>query len=104
MLQHGWLEGALIGVMVIGIVGTLYHRIRLQFGIGERAIQLVGLCLIIPAILILSLESKIQGETLGTILGAIVGYALSGIGSPDQKKKPEKESKTDDEQDKRPKI
>ncbi len=73
--------------MLIGIVGTLYHRIRMEFGIGDRAIQLVGLCLIIPAVLILSLESKIQGETLGTILGAITGYALSGIGNPEQRKK-----------------
>lgn len=91
MLQHCWLDAALIGVMVIGIIGTLYHRIKMEFGIGDRAIQLVGLCLIIPAVLILSLESKIQGETLGTILGAIIGYALSGIGNPDQRKKKNQE-------------
>jgi hypothetical protein len=87
MPQHCYLDGALIGVMVVGIVGTLYHRVKMEFGIGDRAIQLVGLCLIIPGVMILGLESKIQGETLGTILGAIVGYALSGIGNPDQRKK-----------------
>jgi hypothetical protein len=92
MLQHYWLDAALVGLMVIGIVGTLYHRIRMEFGIGDRAIQLVGLCLIIPAVLILSLESKIQGETLGTIFGAIIGYALSGIGNPDQRKRQGKDA------------
>jgi len=86
MVEHFWLDGALIGVMILGILGTLYHRVKMGYGIGDRAIQLIGLCLIVPAVLILSLESKIQGETLGTIFGAIIGYALSGIGSPDQRK------------------
>jgi len=39
MLQHSLLDAALILVMVIGIVGTLYHRIRMDLGIGDRAIQ-----------------------------------------------------------------
>ena len=89
-LQHGWLDGALIGVMVIGIVGTLYHRIRLDFGIGNRAIQFVGMCLVVPTVLILGLEDKISKENMGTILGAIIGYILSGIGSSDQKKQKDK--------------
>jgi len=93
MLQHCWLDAALIVVMVIGIAGTLHHRIKMELGIGDRAIQLVGLCLIVPAVMILSLEGKLSNDSLGTILGAIVGYALSGIGAPDRKRKPEKESK-----------
>jgi hypothetical protein len=87
MLQHFWLDAALVLVMVVGILGTLYHRIRMEFGIGNRAIQLVGICLVIPTVLILGLEDKISKENMGTILGAIIGYVLSGIGSPDQKKK-----------------
>jgi hypothetical protein len=87
MLQHCWLDAALVLVMIVGIVGTLYHRIRMEFGIGNRAIQLVGICLVIPTVLILGLEDKISKENMGTILGAIIGYVLSGIGSPDQKKK-----------------
>jgi len=90
MLQHCWLDGAVIGVMVIGIVGTIYHRVKLEFGIGNRAIQLVGICLVIPTVLILGLEDKISKENMGTILGAIIGYVLSGIGSPDQKKQKKK--------------
>jgi hypothetical protein len=31
-------------------------------------------------------EDKISKENMGTILGAIIGYVLSGIGSPDQRK------------------
>jgi uncharacterized membrane protein YqgA involved in biofilm formation len=90
-IQHCWLDAALVGVMIIGIVGTLIHRIKLEFGIGDRAIQLVGLCLIVPAILILSLEGKFSDCELGTILGTVVGYALSGIGGRDKKAKSRKE-------------
>jgi len=68
--------------MVIGIVGTLYHRVRLEFGIGNRAIQLVGICLVVPTVLILGLEDKISKENMGTILGChhrlrIVGHRKS---------------------------
>lgn len=100
-LQHGWLDAALIGVMVIGIVGTLYHRIRLEFGIGNRAIQFVGMCLVVPTVLILGLEDKISKENMGTILGAVIGYILSGIGGSDQKKP---KDKTDDKKDHEAKV
>jgi len=83
MLQHHWLDAMLVGVMVVGIVGTLVHRIHLDYGLGDRTIQLVGICLIIPTVLILGLEDKIDKQNIGTILGAIVGYVLAGIGKRD---------------------
>jgi len=86
MIQHCYLDYTLIGVMVAGIVGVLIHRIWLEFGIGTRAVQFVGICLLVPAVLILGLEDKLSKENIGTILGAIIGYVLSGIGGTDQKK------------------
>jgi hypothetical protein len=50
MPQHCYLDGFLIFVMLIGIVGTLYHRIHGEYGIGDRAIQFVGICLVIPTV------------------------------------------------------
>jgi hypothetical protein len=42
-------------------------------------------------VLILGLEDKLSKENMGTIIGAIIGYVLSGIGGPgDKKKKDEK--------------
>jgi hypothetical protein len=87
MPQHCYLDGCLIFVMLIGIVGTLYHRIHGEYGIGDRAIQFVGICLVIPTVLILGLEDKISRENMGTILGAIIGYVLSGIGGPAERNK-----------------
>ncbi len=99
MPQHQWLDGALIVLMAVGLIGTLYHRIHLGFGIGDRAIQLVGICLVIPSILILGLEDKITKENIGTILGAIIGYVLSGIGSPDVKPKGKNSEKDETEKE-----
>src|ERR1700689_1043228 len=49
-------------------------------GIGARIIQLCVVVLIFPTILILGLEKVLTGETLGTLLGGVMGYVLSGIG------------------------
>jgi hypothetical protein len=65
MPQHCYLDGFLILVMLVGIVGTLYHRIHGEYGIGDRAIQFVGICLVIPTVLILGLEDKISRENMG---------------------------------------
>jgi hypothetical protein len=94
LLQHGLLDAALIGVMVIGVLGTLYHRLKMELGIGDRAIQLVAICLVIPTVLILGLEGKIKEDSMGTIVGAMIGYALGSLGNPDPRKpKESKESK-----------
>jgi hypothetical protein len=87
MLQHCWLDVLLVLIMAGGIAGVLYHRIHLEFGIGTRAIQFVGICLLVPTVLILGLEDKISKENMGTVLGAIIGYVLSGIGGTEPKSK-----------------
>src|SRR5713226_5475696 len=93
MPQHCYLDAFLILVMLVGIIGTLIHRIKGGYGIGDRAIQFVGICLVIPTVLILGLEDKISKENMGTILGTIIGYVLSGIGGPgDKKKKDDKQT------------
>ena len=93
MLQHPWVDGGLIVLMAIAIVGTLYHRLKMEFGIGDRAIQFVGLCLVVPTVLMLGLEDKVSKENMGTILGAIIGYTLSGISGGERKAK--RQSETD---------
>lgn len=79
-LQHGWVDGGLIVIMAIGVVGLIVTRIKRDSGIGSRAIQFVGVCLVIPSVVILALEDKVSKENVGTILGAVIGYVLAGIG------------------------
>ena len=71
--------GAVI-IMIGGVAGVFVERMRSGKGIGVRVIQLLSVVLVVPVVLILALEGVLGGETVGTLLGAIVGYILSGIG------------------------
>ena len=68
------------GLMVLGVVIIMVHRIKLGMGIGARVIQFVAVVLVVPAILILALEKVLSAETTATLFGTITGYLLSGIG------------------------
>lgn len=67
-------------VMGIGLMGILIERCRSKRGIGIRAIQFVAIVFLVPTILILGLENVLGPETIATLLGAAIGYTLSGIG------------------------
>jgi len=73
------------GIMVLGVIGVFLHRIIRGMGFGARVIQLVTLLLIVPTILILGLEKILTSETVAALLGALIGYVLSGIGDFDKK-------------------
>ncbi len=73
-----------------GLCGLLFHRWQTNRSIGARAIQFATVVLLIPAILILSLEDKLNPQSLGTLLGAIAGFLLSGLGSRDPAEEPAK--------------
>lgn len=55
-------------------------------GIGARMIQFACVTLIIPCIVILGIEKILQGETIATIIGGLIGYILSGISNYDKNK------------------
>ena len=84
-LQHGWVDGGMIALMALGLAGLLTTRIKGQKSIGSRAIQFTAVCLLIPSVVILALEDKISKENVGTILGAVIGYVLAGIGDSSEK-------------------
>ena len=70
-------------VMVVGLGGTFLIRWRLKKGIGRRAIQAMTIILVVPATMILALEGVLNSQTVAAILGATLGYGLSGTGSKD---------------------
>jgi hypothetical protein len=88
MLKHGWVDGGLCLIALIGMGMVLYSRIKKSpdgkapKGIGVRSIQMVSVVVTVPVIAILALEGALSGEGAGTILGAIVGFSLGGIKEP----------------------
>lgn len=91
MEQRNLIELLMVALMFIVVIGLLIRTIFLKKGIGARTIQFTCVLFIIPTILILSFENIINGETVGTLIGGLAGYVLSGISNYDNPSK-EKES------------
>lgn len=92
MPKYPWIEFPLLVLAIVGPLLVVWFRLKIicettengkstkkPKGIGVRMIQLIALLVLVPAIVILALECRLTGEGTGTILGAIVGYALGGI-------------------------
>jgi hypothetical protein len=81
-------------IAVIGIAAAplliLIERFAGDRGIGARTIQFLAVAMLVPLILVLALEKLLEPATIGTLIGALTGYLLSGIGDyrPDKKRKP----------------
>lgn len=84
-MQNKWIEIPLLFLMIAGPFYTLYKRLNQKkadgswMGLGQRVIQLVALFILVPAIIVLSVENILPKDALVTLLGTIVGYSLSGL-------------------------
>jgi hypothetical protein len=76
-----FVEMVAVAMWPLGIGATFWQRwVSGSKGLGARVIQLCSVIMLFPAILILGLEKVLDGATLGTLIGGLVGYALSGVG------------------------
>jgi hypothetical protein len=75
------LESVLLVIAVGGAIGGVWNQLKLGKGIGLRFIQYLGLTVLVPIIVILSLEGRISPEMTGAIAAAAVGAVLAGIGA-----------------------
>jgi hypothetical protein len=82
------IELALVGGIALAPLLLLVERLIADRGLGARAIQFLAVAMLIPTILVLAIEKVIESATVGTLIGALTGYLLSGIGDyrPDKKK------------------
>lgn len=71
---------AMVTVMTLALVGVFIDRFRTQRGFGLRIIQFLAVAFLIPAIILLALHDALSPETVGALVGAVIGYVLSGIG------------------------
>ena len=78
--------------MALGLLAVMGERFYTKKGIGVRVIQLLSIIFLIPAIIFLSIDRVITGETVGTLIGAIIGYILSGLNRDEKKTKAEKKA------------
>jgi hypothetical protein len=67
-------------IAVVGMVGGIWNRIKTAKGIGVRSLQFLGLTVLVPVVVILSLEDRISQEMTGAVAATAVGGILAGRG------------------------
>jgi hypothetical protein len=72
-----WVEIIAALTVPICFVAVIVHRVKQELGMGYRAIQFLALGAALPIVLILGLEKIIEAGTIGTLLGAVLGYVFS---------------------------
>jgi hypothetical protein len=81
--QQVWINViAIIASLIIagGLYGIFYLVVRQNATIGIRAIHFLAIVFVLPLLIILGIYDKIDRGTIGTVLGVIIGYVLSGFG------------------------
>ena len=84
-----WLEVAIASVMPLTLLAVIVSRILVKGaggkgGIGVRIIQFTAVAMAIPAVTLLALHGRLQGEAVATIFGALAGFLLSSISKFDE--------------------
>jgi len=83
MYQQVWLNViAIIASLIIagGLYGIFYLVVKQNAEIGIRAIHFLAIIFVLPLLIILGIYDKIDRGTIGTVVGVIIGYVLSGFG------------------------
>lgn len=73
-----WISLIVAIVMAGGLYGIFYLIVKQNATLGVKAIQLSTIVVIVPSLIILGINSVLHAETIGTILGVITGFVLSG--------------------------
>lgn len=74
---------AIIGTLIMagGLGGIFYLIIKQNAVIGHKTLQLVSVIFVLSLLLVLGVMNIIGRETIGPIIGVILGYVLAvGIG------------------------
>jgi hypothetical protein len=75
-----WIDLIAVLIMAGGLYGIYYLVIKQNSAIGNKTIQFLAIVFVVPLMLILGIHGVLRAETIGTLLGVIVGYVLSGFG------------------------
>ena len=79
-MQYGQFWIGLIAVLIMagGLYGVYYLVIKQNATIGNKTIQFTAIVLVLPLILALGMYGILRQETIGPLIGVILGYVLTG--------------------------
>ena len=69
----------LIAVLIMGggLYGVYYLIIKQNATLGTRTIQFLAIVFVLPLLLILGITNVLRAETIGPLVGVIVGFVLT---------------------------
>jgi hypothetical protein len=67
-------------IMAGGLGGIFYLVIKQNATIGVKTIQFLAIVFIVPLLLILGMSGVLRTETIGPLIGVIIGFVLSNFG------------------------
>jgi len=73
-----WIAVIAVLIMAGGLGGIFYLIIKQNAVIGAKTIQLISIVFVLPLMLALGVTNVIGRETIGPLIGVIVGYVLAG--------------------------
>ena len=73
-----FLELVAVLIMAGGLGGVFYDVLKNKKNIDAKTIQLTAVVFVLPLLLVLGFEGIVGRETIGTLLGIVFGYVLSG--------------------------
>lgn len=76
-----WIEIIAALTIALAIAAVMYQRFQQGGAVNLRTIQLLAIAVLAPLILILGLERVLEPSAVGALIGALLGYLLSGIGN-----------------------
>jgi hypothetical protein len=79
-MYNVWIALIAMIIMVGGLGGLFYLVIKQQAVINNKLIQFVAVTFVLPLLVALGIMNVLGRETIGTLLGVVVGYVLSGFG------------------------
>lgn len=75
-----WIGLIAVLIMAGGLGGVFYLLINQRATISTKTIQLLAIIFVLPLILILGIVNVLRGDTIGALVGVVVGFVLSAVG------------------------
>ncbi len=73
-----WIGFIAVLIMAGGLGGIYYLVIKQNATIGVKSTQFLAIVFVLPLLLILGIFNILREETIGPLVGVIIGYVLSG--------------------------
>jgi hypothetical protein len=80
LMQYGQFWIGLIAALIMagGLGGVFYLIIKQNASLGIKTTQFLAVVLVLPLLLSLGMFGILRQETIGPLVGVIIGYVLSG--------------------------